>query len=63
MAIRAMRVAVLMAEFVRAVTTGRQREVARLIREPDSLLEQTLNQDEEAVAAAIGRALLLYITF
>ncbi|MCI8542324.1 hypothetical protein [Acetatifactor aquisgranensis] len=52
-----------MAEFVRAVTTGRHREVARLIREPDSLLEQTLNQDEEAVAAAIGRALLLYITF
>ena len=43
-------------EFVRAVTAGRHREVARLIRESDRLLEQTLNQDEEAVAAAIGKA-------
>lgn len=40
-------------EFVRAVSTGRHREIAKLIRNSDFLLEQTLSMDEEAVAAAI----------
>ena len=40
-------------EFVRAVTTGRHQEIARLIRNSDVLLEQTLSMDEEAVAATI----------
>lgn len=43
-------------EFVRAVATGRHSEVARLIQNSDRLLEQTLNMDEEAVAAAIEEA-------
>lgn len=41
-------------EFVRAVAMGRHKEVAKLIRNSDHLLEQTLNMDEEAVASAIG---------
>ena len=40
-------------EFVRAVSTGRHQEIAKLIRNSDFLLEQTLSMDEEAVAAAI----------
>ncbi|MCI8577302.1 MAG: AAA family ATPase [Lachnospiraceae bacterium] len=43
-------------EFVRAVSTGRHQEVARLIRNSDLLLERTLNMDEEGVAAAIEEA-------
>ena len=43
-------------EFVRAVTAGRHQEVAKLIRNSDRLLEETLNMDEEAVAAAIEEA-------
>lgn len=43
-------------EFVRAVASGRHREVAKLIQNSDHLLEQTLNMDEEAVAAAIEEA-------
>ena len=42
-------------EFVRAVTTGKHREVAKLIQNSDYLLEQTLNLDEEAVAKAIEK--------
>lgn len=40
-------------EFIRAVSAGRHREIAKLIRNSDILLEQTLNMDEEAVAAVI----------
>ena len=40
-------------EFVRAVSVGRHQEIARLIRNSDVLLEQTLSMDEEAVAATI----------
>lgn len=40
-------------EFVRAVTAGRHQEIARLIRNSDFLLEQTLSMEEDAVAAAI----------
>ncbi len=43
-------------EFVRAVTHGRHTEIAKLIRGSDALLEATLNQNEEAVAAAIEEA-------
>ena len=43
-------------EFVRAVATGRHKEIAKLIRNSDYLLEQTLNMEEEAVAAAIEEA-------
>lgn len=40
-------------EFVRAVTMGKHQEVARLIQNSDHLLEQTLNMNEEVVAAVI----------
>lgn len=43
-------------EFVRAVTTGKHTALAKLIRNSEYLLEATLNQDEEAVAAAIEEA-------
>lgn len=43
-------------EFVRAVTTGRHTEIAKLIRGSEHLLEATLNMDEDAVAAAIEEA-------
>lgn len=43
-------------EFVRAVTTGRHTEIAKLIQNSDQLLEATLNMDEDAVAAAIETA-------
>ncbi|MDO4339475.1 MAG: AAA family ATPase [Eubacteriales bacterium] len=43
-------------EFVRSVTSGRRKEIARLILNSDQLLEQTLNMNEEAVAAAIEEA-------
>lgn len=36
-------------EFVRAVSTGRHTEIAKLIRNSDHLLEATLNMDEDAV--------------
>ena len=37
------------------MTTGKHREVAKLIQNSDYLLEQTLNLDEEAVAKAIEK--------
>ena len=40
-------------EFVRAVTTGKHTEIAKLIRNSDQLLESTLSMDEETVAAAV----------
>jgi hypothetical protein len=40
-------------EFVRAVTAGKHKEIARMIQNSDFLLEQTLNMDEESVAEAI----------
>lgn len=43
-------------EFVRAVTTGKHTEIAKLIRSSDQLLEATLNMDEETVASAIEQA-------
>lgn len=43
-------------EFVRAVTTGKHVEIAKLIQNSDHLLKQTLNMDEEAVAEAIEKA-------
>lgn len=43
-------------EFVRAVTTGKHTEIAKLIRNSDHLLEATLNMDAEEVAAAIKEA-------
>lgn len=43
-------------EFIRALTTGKHTEIAKLIRNSDRLLEATLNMDEGAVAAAIEEA-------
>lgn len=43
-------------EFVRAVSTSRHKEVAKLIRNSDMLLEHTLSMEEEKVAAAIQEA-------
>lgn len=43
-------------EFIRAVTTGKHTEIAKLIRNSDELLEATLNMDEEKVAKAIEAA-------
>lgn len=43
-------------EFVRVVTTGKHKEIAKLIRSSDALLDATLNLDEEKVAAAIEEA-------
>lgn len=43
-------------EFIRAVTTGRHTEVAKLIWNSDQLLQQTLSMEEEAVAKAIQTA-------
>jgi hypothetical protein len=43
-------------EFVRAVEHGSHKEIARLIKNSDLLLEQTLNMDEEAVAESIETA-------
>ena len=43
-------------EFVRAVTVGRHREVANLILTSDHLLQETLQLNGEAVAAAIEKA-------
>ncbi len=43
-------------EFVRTVAAGKHKEVAKLIRNSDFLLQNTLNMDEEAVAAAIEAA-------
>lgn len=43
-------------EFVLAVTTGKHKELAELIRNSDRLLEQTLKMNEEAVAAAVEEA-------
>ena len=43
-------------EFIRAVTTGKHTEIAKLIRNSERLLEATLNMDEETVAAAIEEA-------
>ena len=40
-------------EFVRAVTTGKHTEIAKLIRNSDHLLDATVNMDAEEVAAAI----------
>lgn len=43
-------------EFIRTVTAGKHKEVAKLIQNSDRLLRQTLEMDEEAVAAAIEEA-------
>ena len=43
-------------EFVRAVSVGKHKEIAKLIHNSDHLLEVTLNMDETAVAAAIEEA-------
>jgi len=43
-------------EFMRAVAVGRHREVANLILTSDHLLQETLLQNGEAVAAAIEKA-------
>ena len=43
-------------EFIRALTTGKHMEIARLIRDSEHLLEMTLNMDEDAVALAIEKA-------
>lgn len=43
-------------EFIRAVTMGRHQEAARLILNSARLLQDTLNMDNEAVAAAIEDA-------
>lgn len=43
-------------EFVRAVTTGKHRELARLIVNSEQLLKETLNGNQEAVAEALERA-------
>lgn len=43
-------------EFIRAVQNGRHKEVAKLIQNSDTLLEQTLGMDEDGVARAIEEA-------
>ncbi len=43
-------------EFVRAVTTGKHTELAKLIRSSEHLLEATLNMDGETVAEVIEEA-------
>jgi hypothetical protein len=43
-------------EFVYAVENGSHKEVAKLIQTSDQLLLATLDQDEDAVAEAIGKA-------
>ncbi len=43
-------------EFLRAVTAGKHRKVAQLIRNSDHLLQDTLSMNENAVAAAIETA-------
>lgn len=43
-------------EFIRAVTTGKHVEIAKLVQNSDNLLRQTLRMDEEAVAEAIEEA-------
>lgn len=40
-------------EFIRVVTAGKHKELAKLIQNSDQLLRQTVNMNEEAVAAAI----------
>lgn len=43
-------------EFIRVMAAGKHTEVAKLIQNSDRLLQQTLNMEEEAVAAAIEEA-------
>lgn len=43
-------------EFVRAVKSGKHKELARLIMDSDALLEETLNMNADKVAAAIEKA-------
>ena len=43
-------------EFIRAVATGKHKEIAKLVLNSDALLEQTLNMDEEGVASALEEA-------
>lgn len=43
-------------EFLRAVTSGKHTEIAKLISNSDHLLNATLDLDEMAVAAAIEEA-------
>ena len=50
-------------EFIRAVVTGRHKEVAKLVRDSDQLLERTLNMDEEGVADYGGDILLVGISY
>lgn len=40
-------------EFLRAVSSSRHKEMVKLIRDSEKLLDDTLNMDEEAVASAI----------
>ena len=44
------------AELRRAVGESRHKEVARIVRESDALLESTWDMDEEAVAASVAHA-------
>ncbi|MDO4555755.1 MAG: AAA family ATPase [Lachnospiraceae bacterium] len=43
-------------EFVRAVVTGKHKEIAKLIEESDYLLEKTINMEEKTVAEIIEKA-------
>lgn len=43
-------------EFIRAVTSGKHKEIARLILDSDQLLNDTLTMNHEAVAVAIEKA-------
>lgn len=43
-------------EFIRALTTGKHKEIAKLILDSEHLLEATLNMDEDAVAVALEKA-------
>ncbi len=43
-------------EFVRAMAAGSHREIAKLIQNSDTLLERTLDMDEEGVALALEEA-------
>ena len=49
-------------EFIRAVTASKHKGMVELIKNSDDLLEQTLNRNEEAVAAAIEEAHKLYVS-
>ena len=50
-------------EFIRSVTTNKHTEIAKLIRNSDSLLDATLNKDEEALENYGGDILLVGINY